>query len=411
LLRENPQRLAWTVLLLAFAVFCVLVIAVPLAGRSYLLNSTDAQTTAVTSVRGTILTSSKGASVPVPVTDGATIEVEEGTTVSTDATSQAILTFFNDSTLTLYGQTEVSLEAVRTPRYSFSPHANTIVIEVKHGRVRIAATNVIGVDENRGLDFNVITPDADAALSEGSFSVEISEDMTQITARSGKAQISADGDVVMLASGERSVTMAGQPPSPPLPPEQNLVQNGDFSAPLEGMWEIYKVEPPSGAVTTTVSIVDIGGVRNALRLASNGEDGLHSEVGVTQRIDKSVLDYDSLRVQVDVRINLQSLPGGGTLGSEFPIMMHLSYKDADANQRDLYHGFYYSPAPQDWILFDTPDNSSERILRFLWYPYESPNLLDSLGSAKPVHLDYVRIYASGWLYDAYVTNVALLAQD
>jgi len=42
---------------------------------------------------------------------------------------------------------------------------------------------------------------------------------------------------------------------------------------------------------------------------------------------------------------------------------------------------------------------------------KSVNLLDSLGTAKPVYIKYIRIYASGWLYDALVTDVALLAQD
>jgi hypothetical protein len=118
-----------------------------------------------------------------------------------------------------------------------------------------------------------------------------------------------------------------------------------------------------------------------------------------------------LRVQLDVRINQQSLPGGGTLGSEFPLMVHLAYDDAEGNDRDWYYGFYYEPGPKDWILYDTADNSSRRIVRYLWYPFESLNLLDSLGPAKPVYLKFIRVYSSGWLYDAYVTNVTLLAQE
>jgi len=124
-----------------------------------------------------------------------------------------------------------------------------------------------------------------------------------------------------------------------------------------------------------------------------------------------VQDFDSLRVQLDVRLNRQSLPGGGTLGSEFPVMIHLAYKDADGNDRDWYHGFYHVPPPENWLLFNTPDNSSERVARFFWYPYESVNLLDSLGTSKPVYIKYVRIYASGWIYDALIADVALLAAD
>ena len=144
---------------------------------------------------------------------------------------------------------------------------------------------------------------------------------------------------------------------------------------------------------------------------SSSQDNLHSEVGIRQEVNKSVQDFDSLRVQVDVSLERQSLPGGGTLGSEFPIMIHLAYKDANGNDRDWYHGFYYMPPPENWLLYDAPDNSSERIARFLWYPYESVNLLDSLGTNKPVYIKFVRIYASGWIYQARIADVALLAQD
>ncbi len=92
-------------------------------------------------------------------------------------------------------------------------------------------------------------------------------------------------------------------------------------------------------------------------------------------------------------------------------MVHLAYKDVNGNDRDWYHGFYYTPPPEDWLLYTTPDNSSERIARYLWYPFESLNLLNSLGTIKPVYIKYVRVYASGWIYQARVADVALLAQE
>jgi hypothetical protein len=179
---------------------------------------------------------------------------------------------------------------------------------------------------------------------------------------------------------------------------------------LDGVWEVYKIEPPSGVVTTTVETLELGN-RRVLGFGSEGEDSLHSEIGVVQEVDRSVQDFDSLRINLEVKLERQSLPGGGTLGSEFPIMVHLAYKDASGNDRDWYLGFYYVSPPADWLLYDSPDNSSERVARFLWYPYESVNLLDSLGTNKPVYIKYVRIYASGWIYQAQIADVALLAQD
>jgi hypothetical protein len=403
-MRNNPERLAWTVLLFAFATFCALVVAVPLGVRWYILNATNSKMTAVTSIRGTVLVERPNASLPVPIVDGATQDVDETTRIVTDGTSQAVLTFFNDSTVTLYGQTTVRIQHARVPRFALSNRPDTIVVQLEQGRVRVAPVG------NSQLTFEVHSPQGVVSLGEGSFSIEASEEGTEVTARAGWAKLVAAEEVVRLAAGERSLVRPGKSPSAPLPAERNLLVNGDFSAPLADAWEVYRVEPPGSVITTSAKIVETDG-RAGLRFLSEGRDNLHSEIGIIQQVNESVQDFDSLRIQVDVRLDRQSLPGGGTLGSEFPVMIHLAYKDAEGNDRDWYHGFYYVPAPENWVLKNTPDNSNERIARVLWYPYESVNLLDSLGTTKPIYIKYIRIYASGWLYDAFVTDVVLLAQD
>jgi len=403
-MHSNPERLAWTVLLVAFTTFCALAVAIPFGVRWYLLNAMTAEVTAVTSVRGTVLAETRGTNLPIPITDGSTTEVEETTRIRTDSTSQAILTFFNDSTLTLYGETSVQIEKARIPRFRLGNRPDTIVIELERGRVRAASAS------RSDLLFEVHSPQGTISLGEGSYSIEAGAEGTQVIARLGQAQLVASSEVVRLGTGERSIVRPGEPPSAPLPAEQNLLVNGDFAAPLEDAWQIYHVEPPSGVVTTTVEIVEIGN-RQALEFRSLGLDNLHSEVGIIQEVNKTVQDFDSLRFQLEIRLDQHSLPGGGTLGSEFPVMLHLAYKDADGNDRDWYHGFYYLPPPENWLLFDAPDNSSERVARFLWYPYESVNLLDSLGTAKPVYIKFIRIYASGWIYQSRIADVALLAQE
>jgi hypothetical protein len=403
-MQNNPERLAWTMLLLAFITFCVMAVAVPLGVRWYLRNAMTNEVTAVTSVRGTVLAETRKASLPIPITDGSTAEVEETTRIATDSTSQAILTFFNDSTLTLYGETSVRLLRTRSPRFGWGRRPDTIVVELEQGRVRAAATS------NSDLLFEVHSPQAVMSLGEGSFSIAVDDDGTQITARLGQAQLASADEVVRLTTGERSMIHPGEAPSSPLPAEQNLLVNGDFSEPLDGVWEVYEVEPSSNVLTTTAEIVEIGN-RRALEFSSLGQDNLHSEVGVVQEVNKSVQDFDSLRVHLDVSLDRQSLPGGGTLGSEFPIMVHLAYKDVNDNDRDWYHGFYYTPPPENWLLYNTPDNSSERIARYLWYPFESVNLLNSLGETKPVYIKSIRLYASGWIYQARIADVAVLAQE
>jgi hypothetical protein len=404
-MRSNIERTAWITVLVAFGTFCLLSILVPATIRWYIINATDTFSTEVTSVRGTVVVGDSNTQSFSSLTDGNSVTIEENFIVSTDNTSQAILTFSDDSSLTMYSDTTIVLRATRAPRFGLSPNPTRILIEVQEGRVR--ATSSLSREV---LSFDVNTPQARIELSEGSFSIEVNEAETQVTTRLGQANVMGDGEQIILKQGERALIGEDQSPSPPLPAAQNLLKDSDFNpVSLDNSWETYKTDFSEG-VTTTVQIITFQN-RSVLELRSEGEDNVHTEVGVTQQVNKDVRDFQSLRIFAEVRLVRQSLPGGGCCGSEFPIMVRLDYKDADNNDRSWYHGFYYSPPPENYILYNQPDNSSERIARFIWYPYESDNLLTSLGPAKPISIKSIRIYASGWIYEAMVANVSLLAQE
>ncbi len=405
-MRNNIERTAWIILLTAFGIFCLLLLLIPASVRWYIINATDTFTTEVTSVRGTVIIGDSSTGLTSSLTDGNTTTVEENSVISTDTTSQAILAFSDDSSLTMYSDTVIVLRETRAPRFGISPNPTKIIIEVQKGRVR--ATSSLNRD---ALNFDLSTPHAQIELSEGSFSIETSETGTQVTTRLGQANVIGEGSLVMLKQGERSLVSQGQAPSQPLPAAQNLLKDSDFRpASLNNSWQTYERNFSEDGVTTTVQPVTFQD-RSVLELRSEGQDNVHTEVGVSQQVNKDVRDFQSLRIFAEVRLVRQSLSGGGQQGSEFPIMLRLDYKDADNNDRQWYHGFYYSPKPDNYILYDEPFNSSERIARFIWYPYESDNLLTSLGPAKPVFIKSITIYASGWIYEAMVANVSLLAQE
>jgi hypothetical protein len=52
----------------------------------------------------------------------------------------------------------------------------------------------------------------------------------------------------------------------------------------------------------------------------------------------------------------------------------------------------------------------EQIPRGVWYPYESGNLLELLGDSRPMYVTELTIYASGWNYDALVSEVQLIVE-
>lgn len=405
-MRNNIERTAWLIMLTAFIIFCALSVVVPASIRWYVINATLPFLTNVTSVRGTVIIGDPRAGLPSSLTDGNTMAVDENFYVSTDDTSQAILTFSDDSSLTMYGQTTIMLHQTRTPRFSLSPNPIKILIEVQKGRVR--ATSSLS---REALNFDINTPQAQIELSDGSFSIEVNDKETQITTRLGRAVVFGNGQRVILNQGERALVGADQSPSPPLPAAQNLLKESSFSPPSwQNSWQVYTITNFADVVTNTVQVVQFQN-RNVLQLGSAGQDNVHTEIGVIQEVNKDVRDFQTLRIFAEVRLVRQSLPGGGQQGSEFPIMLRLDYKDADNNDRQWYHGFYYAPKPDNFDLKNLPENSSERIARFVWYPYESDNLLTNLGPAKPVFIKSVRIYASGWIYEAMVANISLLAQE
>lgn len=404
-MNNHKERTAWLILLTAFSIFCLLSILIPASIRWYIINATDTFSTDVTSVRGTVVIGDPNTQASSSLTDGNSVTVEENTIIATDNTSQAILTFSDDSSLTMYSDTTIVLHETRAPRFSLSSNPTKILIAVQKGRIR--ATSSLS---REALNFDIDTPQAQVELSEGSFSIEVNETETQVTTRLGQANVFGGGKQVLLKQGERALISQGQVPSPPLPAAQNLLEDNEFSAvSLNNSWEKYEIDFSEG-VTTTSQIVTFQD-RNVLELRSEGEDNIHTEVGVTQQVNKDVRDFQTLRIFAEVRLVRQSLPGGGQQGSEFPIMLRLDYKDADNNDRSWYHGFYYAPKPDNYILYNEPQNSNERIARFIWYPYESENLLTALGPVKPVFIKSIRIYASGWIYEAMVANVSLLAQE
>ncbi len=403
-MRSNPERTAWIILSSAFATFWLIIIS--MIGFVYWVVFLDTEpfTTELTSVRGIVLIGNSTSPLSTSVTDGGTTDIRAGFSVSTDNTSQAILAFIGDSSLTMYGNTTIVLHETEKPHFSISSSPTQIIVEVKKGRVR--ATSALGRD---GLVFDVVTPQTTVQLSQGSFSIEVSGTETQITTRLGQAKVIGNGIITTIEQNNRVIVNEHGQPSLPLPSAQNLLGDDNLSHNFTNSWEIYEIDF-SENVTTSVQTIQFQN-RTVLDLLSWGQNNIHTEAGATKKVNKDVRDFRSLRLFAEVSLVNQSLPGGGQLGSEFPIMVHIAYKDADGNDRDWFHGFYYITPPETYILYDQPDNSSERIARYLWYPYESENLLSTLGPAKPVFIKSIHLYASGWIYHSMITNISLLAEE
>ena len=140
-----------------------------------------------------------------------------------------------------------------------------------------------------------------------------------------------------------------------------------------------------------------------MRLYRRGEDGVHTEAGITQQIDQDLSDYLSLQLRLDMRVDFHSLGGGGYLSSEYPVIVRIDYEDEYGSTAHWYRGFYCQNAQNNHTL------NGEQIRCEVWYPYEETNLLEIL-EPPPFYIRSLKIYASGWNYDSLVAEIGLLVE-
>jgi hypothetical protein len=404
-MRKSPVRVAWVVLGTAFVVFCALVTGIPLGTRFYLFNATEDRETQLQRIEGTILVQRAKGGEPSGVTESATLL--PGDKVILDATSRGTLDLFERSHVTLYSNTNVELTQMEAPRFKPSDRPNEITLNLTGGLVRVG----VALPGERETVFRVQTPHTTVSLEEGSYRIEVTNEATQITVVRGRATLDTEASPVVLEQGMRTKVDLPGAMANPLPAAQNLIVNGDFQEPLSTGWLTSTTVLTSTVSAPSVQVVPEGG-RQAVRfLQEAANDGDHTEAALQQKLDRDVRDFDRLQVSLDVKLDFQSLSGGGLLSTEFPIIVRLDYKDLWGNDKFWTHGFYYQNkagyviAPDPW---GRP--SGEQIPQGVWYPYESGNLIELLGDNRPAHITGLQVYASGWNYDSSVSEIQLTVE-
>ncbi len=401
--RQNPQRVGWLILIISFISCCSLAVAVPLGLRSFLLSATRSIPSFITATAGTVQLFPPGVDEPVAVTDRRAIV--EGSRFVTDANARALLTVPADesgvsslATLQLYQDTDLRLDLARAPRFPWNYGANQLVLDLRKGRVSVSAQIAGG----RPIQVQVNTAHASTTFGSGTYDVTIDGDSTQVRARAGTAQVLAAGRQVTINSGERSSVIAGGPPDLPVPAALNLVLNGKLEGRLSPPWqEVVKVGAGLVAGKITQQSAD---QRQVVRFSRRTEDGAHNEVGLKQDINRDVQGYDSMSLRLDVKLLYQSVPGGGYLASEYPMMVDIAYTDIYGKDLHWYQGFYYMDLPPE-STWAPP--YGEKAPQDIWYSYESLNLFDLLKDTRPARINSITLYASGHDYDSMVSDVAL----
>lgn len=393
-MEHNAERLAWSVLIAAFAVFCALLILIPRGVDLYLSTAMSSRPVQLDVIRGTVLWLPAGGHQEVNATDRQS--VGEGEVIRTAPDSEALLSFFDGSNVELWPNTTIRIVRSQSSTYRDSASAVTLDQETGHTRFQIA----IPVTQSRR--FEVITPQASTLLREGSYRIEEANDTTTVTVTNGSATVSNVQDAVEVLKGEWTHVADGDVPTQPTPSIHNLITNGDFSQDLVG-WQPGNREandaqpgeiiPRQQDNRTYVEIVREDGAQAA-------ETFLHRSLGF------DVSDNNTLKLNFQLRLDHQRLSEAGALRTEFPLMVRVRYRDSAGNEATWTKGYAIATTP-DANPPSTPTFRS--VPQDLWVD-ESIDLFDaSMVSPRPAAILWVEFAANGQGYTSDIANVQLLA--
>ncbi len=407
---NNPERTGWTVLLSAFTVFVLAFSGLIFGGQWWLRNASRAQSLGIVPT-GTVLVTRPGRDAPeVNLTS-----FPVGSSISTVANAQASVTFTSPdgqnvlATLRIFGNTSVTITTAESPRYSTGTQPHTIVIQVDSGRVRAT----VGVDVDRDVRVEIQSdPGTVTVLDQPGSNATVESTFTEsmVTVREGKAMVTAEGQTVELVKDQRAEVAVGAGPQGPKPAEQNLIRNGDFVMPADGIWQETVAAPEDPG---RIDFPLIGG-RRVVRLVRTGSDW--GRVGVTQVINRDVQGYGSLRLNLDIILVDQDVRNCGAQGTECPLMVKINYIDVGGGEREWLQGFYWNYDPGG-----PPAVCASCSVRFVhqqwpqgkWQPYTSEELLDVFtAQGTPAALiQSITIYAEGHTFTSMAADVQLLANE
>jgi hypothetical protein len=415
---RDRQRLAWTILLVSFAICIVMTIAVPLTVNAYLQNATEPLKVTVQSNKGTVGIDDETNVRQAIVIGQSGLDILAGSGILTDATAQALVSVYQSDNeellarMQLYGNTDVTLLQAAAPRFSLSDSGNILRFDMTGGRLRLS------VPEINGRPFSVIinTPQGVIAIGEtGQYSLTANNEETQVAVQTGLARVSALGRYVDLIPEERSIIKTDSSPTPPLGTERNLIKNNDFTNGWDNWsqyaWEIERSNQPAGQISVVTKENE-----PVLYVIRQGEG--HADVRVRQLIDVDVTDFKSLQLQVTFRIVGQSLGVCGVQGSECPLFVRVNYVDQAGLSRTWQHGFYASGT----VTSQTPDTcafcgvvqSPHELATLGQVQFYEVNLLDELarqGVSPASVIRSVELVVSGHSFEVEIDEVALLADE
>ena len=412
------QRMAWAILISSFFICVVISIAIPVTINAVLQNATQDLLTAIQANQGTVgIDDESGLRRAVIAGDTAEI-VEPNTSILTDATATAIMmmsTPVEETLLTrlnIGSNTTLRINRATAPRFGWSDNEQLIDLDLESGRVRLTMLE----SEERPTAVRLATPQGEIIIREpGQYSVVVTNEATQVAVQEGAVGVSANDSTLILSSHERAEIPTGATPQGPLDPQRSLIQNGDFNQGFdhwsEYTWKVELADQPSGKT----EIKDIDG-EPTLHFERVGVG--HADARVLQSINTNVIDYESLRLLLTLRVLEQSLGVCGIQGSECPLFLRIDYVDENGTNQIWQHGFYATgviddnTTPGACVSCAVIQSNHEQVPQGQDYFFEV-DLREELaqqGALPPRSIESISIIASGHSFATQVIDVALMVE-
>jgi hypothetical protein len=303
------------------------------------------------------------------------------------------LQLFDDSRLKLLAGSTLELTRMQVGRFI---NQHVVLLKQDSGPIRYATADA--------MDVQVPASNQTVHLgAHGDYTVWLDGDRTRVLVYSGEAVVGR----VSVSENHRVDIEADGRVSPVYDLPMPLLANADFSQHDQG-WQALDV--PNSAL-------DVNGTRSwvpgpqdtdtALRVQRQSIKGEHGETGLVQQLNGvDVSGFRHVWLQAWVRVDYSDLSGGGSLGSEYPMMFRLKYEGAvEGSFVPWAIGLYYAnpdnrPIPPSTAVL-WPQNE--------WKLYRV-DLMDTDPSNVPYRLQEFAVLGQGHSYDARVADISLVGE-
>jgi hypothetical protein len=387
---RNAEQLAWGVLLGAFIVFCLLVIAIPKGISFYRTHAMSDRPVRLDVIKGTTLLLPSGGRDEVSAASDSTLAGGEQVRTATD--SEALLSFFDGSNVHLWPNTTIHILAAKSSTYQPADSAFLISQDSGHARYEVA------IPETAARTFEVMTPQAQALLREGSYKLDVLPERSVVTVWSGSATVSDQAGAVEVLKGEQTAVTGADLPTSPDAAVQSVLTNGDFTQELAG-WQPGQRDVGDG-IAGDVKILEQD---NRTYVEFSRElSPRHAETFLHKSVNQDVSDSDVLRFTFQVRIVRQDLSTDGPIGSESPLMVRIHYRDSVGSETTWTRNFYLR-------VDDTSLPADAQIVAPAFWTDESFDLFSPNDiTPRPAEILWIEFAASGRGYQSDLGHVQLL---